>query len=137
MDTFIAIGIAFGVAALGLLVVYLIKKYKLNKEQLSDGIDFAIVLHSLVEVVIKDSKMFDEYENIDKYVYISALTLDYLSSIVDNDEEALLEEGVDYAKDIFLSTGMELNDNKEKLIEQIVKLTFNFYKSLVNAEDFE
>jgi len=128
METLYVLLYSLSIAGVAIGAMYLIKKFKLKKEDVIEGIDIGMAVVVFGENVAIDLGVSKEEAK--KYGQLAFETLEFMKTIVEEDKEKQIQEGIAYAFDNAEFFGIELTEEREYIISTIVKLVFNVYYAI-------
>jgi len=118
--------------ALGIIVgvVYLMKKYNVKSEELSQGIDISKTIAIVVKLTAKELK-FGTNNEIEKIANIVCDSLDYVKSIANNKtKEEKVNDGIKYIREMCYSFNIEMNEDRLFIVTTLFTLGMNLLESL-------
>lgn len=129
MDILIISAISVGIVIVPICIGFLLKKFNIDIKLLFTGIDITKSIISFVKVMAID--MGVDKDKVDDFSEVILDTLEYMKNISDDvRKDVKIAEGVRYAKELAYSFGLELNDNKNTIINTIVTASYNLYDVL-------
>lgn len=132
MDYSILYLFGFIVLALGIVVgiVFLMRKYNIKSEELTNGIDLFKTIGTVIKITAKELN-FAEDKQIDKIADIVIDSLDYIRSIAnDATKEQKVEAGIKYVQDMCISFDIETNEDRLFVANTLMQLGVNLLESL-------
>lgn len=128
----IAFLFGFIVLALGLIVgvVYLMKKYNVKPEELSQGIDISKTIATVVKLTAKELK-FGTNDEIEKVSDIVIDSLDYVKLIAnDKTKQEKIDAGVKYIEQMCGSFSIKMSEDRLFIATTLFTLGMNLLESL-------
>jgi hypothetical protein len=122
----------FIILALGLIVgvVYLMKRYNVKPEELSQSIDISKTITTVVKLTAKELK-FGTNDEIEKVADIVIDSLDYVKLIAnDKTKQEKINAGVKYIQEMSFSFGIEMNEDRLFIVTTLFTLGMNLLESL-------
>lgn len=129
METLYAMLIGVGIFAFGVGFAFLISRSNLRSDQIYQGLDLVEVIYAIIRSAMYDSQIKDS-EELDKVFGIVTSTLDYMTTLVEPDRDKVIAEGISFGRELYIGFGYEMNEEREFLIAQVIKLAYNIYDNL-------
>jgi hypothetical protein len=124
--------IGFIILALGLTVgvVFFMKKYKINSQQLTEGIDMAKTISTIIKITAKELNFANDGQ-VDKMADITIDALNYIKTITNaTTKEAKVEAGIKYVEEVSSSFGIDMNEDRTFVAVTLLQLGINLLESL-------
>lgn len=128
------IGFCILAAIIGVAVTYIMKKYKIDPKDISDGVDTTTTIITLITSTFKDMK-FGNDEEIDKVVNVMTDTLEYIKTIPSEmNRNEKIYQATNYTLNLCKEFNIELNDERNRIIGTVIVLSYNLISSIENRE---
>lgn len=128
------IGFCILAAIIGVATTYIMKKYKIDQKDLSNGIDTTQSIIVFVKATLRDMK-FGNNDDVEMVTDIVIDTLHYIKTVpseMSKDEKIL--QASNYAVDLCEQIKIELNKERKQIINVVIKLVYNLIGSIESKE---
>lgn len=126
------IGVCVSSALIGVVVTYIMKKYKLDQKDISNGIDLTQSIVVFVKATLQDMR-FGNNDDIEMVTDIVIDTLHYIKAVpVEMSKDEKILQASNYAIDLCGQIKIELNDERKQIIGVVITLLYNFVNSVEN-----
>jgi hypothetical protein len=123
----------FGLAILG---AYLLKKFNINTEDLTEGIDIGKSIVAFASRLLKTMNIDETKFDIEFYSDIIFDALDYAKSFGDEvTKEQRIFSALDYINDVAESFEVTLSHNDIEILHTVITLCFNMQEAIENSKE--
>lgn len=133
-NTILIIIISLCFVGVGILMNYLKQNNKHSNEEISDKIDIAKIVVNFTAATARSMGLCNDTKKLE---YIAIDTLEYMRTVNTGNKEVIIDEGIIKAKEMCLVFDIELDEDKEFIIESIVRAGYNLYIKYKNQDFLE
>lgn len=124
------IGFCILAAVIGMVVTYIMKKYKIDQKDIINGIDLTENIIVFVKATLRDMK-FGNNDDVEMVTDIVIDTLHYIKAIPNEmTEDEKIFQATNYAIDLCNNLEIELNEERKQIINTVIVLVYNLVNSI-------
>lgn len=128
------IGFCILAAIIGVAVTYIMKKYKIDQKDISNGINTTQSIIVFIKATLKNMK-FGDNDDIEMVTDIVIDTLYYIKAIPNEmTEDEKIFQATNYAIDLCNNLEIELNEERKQIINVVIGLIYNLISLIENKE---